>query len=231
MQIVRHVTALASLLREAASRLCPPVGAAATDAALSLLSGIRAAQLRLAQPPGSQAVSALEHSRQELLQALQCGLSMQLPGPPKPLAACQPPVRQADPSRHEELSRLVRKLGFGHNDWQAAQANLAMRTVAAMQPTATFLPTAADQRLPPLDSLLQAAVTTPPWSDSSGKESPLHAAVQRLLWLLQRLPFSPGRPAGGTPALQLTDQGWAAYWTLEPLVSGAAAAATDTTPA
>ena len=129
-QIEAQVAALASLLQQAATRLCPAASAAATDAALALLSGLTAARLQLpaAAPPG--AALGLERCAQHLVHVLQQGI--QAPATPAAVAApAAPPGR--DSQRAAELSKLVKGLGCSTQDWQAARASLVQRTAQALQ--------------------------------------------------------------------------------------------------
>lgn len=242
-QIEARVGALCSLMQQAATRLCPAAAAAATGAALSLLSGLQAARLRL--PTSAPATAALERSMQQLLQVLQEGLAPPTPallplGAPA-AAAAQPAT--AGGSRRAELASLVRGLGFNSHDWQAAQSELSQRTAAALGAaplgaappgSATCGSTAARGAAaeaavgnaallePPasaLDGLLQTAVHTPAWQPGSGEPTLLHNTVTELLWVLRQFPSPADLPPEQQP--QLSPQGWAAYWVLEPQVGSA----------
>lgn len=231
-QIEVRVGALCSLMQQTAARLCPAAAAAATDAALSLLSGLQAARLRL--PTSAPAAVALDRSVQQLLRVLQQGLAPPTPAPLPPAAAAAAPQPVTDGgSRRAELASLVRGLGFSSHDWQAAQAGLCQRTAAALgagplgsggsgsgTAAAAAAGTAWNQppsAASPLDSLLQTAVGSPAWHPSSGEASQLHSVVGELLWVLRQFPSPADLPPGRQP--QLSPEGWAAYWLLEPRVS------------
>ena len=189
-------------------------------------------------------MAALEGCQQRLLSALQQGVA-----PPTPAPAPAPAARPASCSdargsigrppgnrRHEELARIVGRLGCSTHQWQAEQAGLARRTSRALQAERQAGGSARHGSMPTsLDSLLREAVATPAWHAPSGQRSTVHAAVQQLLWVLRQLP--PGGDAAGAPAgaagaaeaalgaaprlpqHRLSEEGWAAYWMLEPKVS------------
>lgn len=244
-QIEARVGALCSLMQQTATRLCPTVAAAATGAALSLLSGLQAARLRL--PTSAPATAALERSTQQLLQVLQEGLA---PPTPALLPLGAPAAAAAQPAtdggtRRAELASLVRGLGFNSHDWQAAQSELSQRMAAALgaAPLGAAPPgsgtrgsTAAggaaaeaavgnaallelQASAAPLDGLLQTAVYVPAWQPGSGEPTLLHNTVTELLWVLRQFPSPADLPP--KQQLQLSPQGWAAYWVLEPQVGSA----------
>lgn len=246
VQLEARVKALCALLQQAAARLCPAAAVPATDAALQLVSGLQAARLRLGDASPPQAAAVLERCTQELLGVLQVGLAPPTPAlPPAPLphgppaAAASRPRASSDSRRSAELASLVQGLGYSARDWQAAQSHLAQRTALALQgldcsssgsggrcgPISLPLPAApsGDVAPPsPLESLLLACVSTPSWQPGSGEPSVLQAAARELLWLLRRLP--PPSQLGPQEQLQLSPEGWAAYWMLEPRVSAGAGA-------
>ena len=128
----------------------------------------------------------------------------------------------------------MKGLGCSPADWRAAQVDLARRTAVALQPlpaAATATPCAATAAATtpqppaaaPLDGLLLAAVNTPTWHPGSLEASALHNAVEQLLWVLRQFPAAMALAPPNQP--QLSDEGWAAYWMLEPRVSGAWACA------
>lgn len=220
LQIESQTASLASLMQQGATRLCPTASRTATDAVLSLLSTIKAAQLPPTTP--RDAAARLNCSAQQLLHVLQQALV------PSPSSLPQPPPTPASnrthaaghtaQQQHDELCELVRQLGFSSDDWQAASAALSLRTSQALQPSGATQRLEARAALSsshspvcsPLDSLLLAAVETSAWN--LGQPSLLHTAVKQLLWLLRRLPVDAQGQLG------LTAVGWAAYWQLEPLV-------------
>lgn len=233
LQVEARVGALCGLMQQTATRLCPAAAAAATDAALALLSGLQAARLRLAASPPAAAV--VERSSQQLLHALQQGLAPGTPSlEPSAAAAAGPQPATDSGSRQSELSSLVHSLGFSNHDWQAAQAELSQRTKVALavppqhgsantSAAAAAATAAASPGRPselalsaPLDSVLRTAVSCPAWQPGSGEASLLHGAVADLLWVLCQYPSPAELPPARHP--QLSAEGWAAYWVLEPRV-------------
>ena len=227
LQVEPRVGALCDLIQQAGTRLSPAAAAAATDAALALLSGLQAARLRLAASPPAAAV--LERSSRQLLGALQQSLGPATSSlePPAAVAAPQPPTDGG--SRQSELSSLVGSLGFSTHDWQAAQATLAHRTNAALaaapqrgsgsaavEAAAGSGERPSEPALSALDSLLRTAVSSPAWHPGSGEASLLHGAMADLLWVLRQSPSPAELPRAQQP--QVSSEGWAAYWVLEPRV-------------
>lgn len=248
MQLESQVSTLECLLREPATRLCPALGAAATDSSLALLSGLQAARLALGvnSPADIGLAAQLDAATQQLLDALQQGLAPLTPVPPPthPSASSRGVDSGVDidcGTRSLELVQLVQRLGFSTQDWQATQVDLAQRTAAALQQPPGSASADANTCLP-LDRLLRAAVHTPAWHACGGQPSELHGAVQQLLGALrQQAPACCAAALGGSqqpthrgkaqqPAqqdpqhaqqaaqLELSEDGWAAYWMLEPLV-------------
>lgn len=238
---------------QTATRLCPPAAAAATDAALALLSGLQAARLRL--PPDAPPATAADLGRctQHLLRVLHQGMAPPTPPPAPAHAATAAPAaapawRRAAPGwpgaaavaaaaaaagdagqRRAELSALVKGLGCTAADWQAAQAGLAQRTAAALHAqhrpalpgdeacrTLAELPGQLQQQeqRSQLERVLLAAVSTPAQLADGSGPSAVHVAAQQLLWVLRRFPPPLELPAPQRP--QLSPDGWAAYWLLEP---------------
>lgn len=229
LQLESHVAALSSLLQWPATQLCPAAATAATDAALSLLSGLKAARLQLpASEEASQLAGALERCQQQLLESLN-----QASVPPTPLPTAAPPRALAAAQRHapaaqqrsvgqqrgSELARLVLSLGCTAADWHGAQAELAQRTAWALQaqpagsssPAVAPFPAAGSPperdhtpsagRVPStLDQLLVSAVETAAWQPCSGQRSVLHATVQELLWVVRQFPPPPTAAPPGVAA-------------------------------
>jgi len=224
------VGALCSLMHQAATRLCPAAAAAATDAALTLLSGLQSARLRL--PAGSPAAVALERSMEHLLHRLQQCLAPPTPAllPPAAGAAAPQPTTDGS-SQRGELGSFVQALGFSTHDWQAAQSELSQRTAAALGAAPSSSGTggstaqvacaaagnaASLEPQTPLDSLLQTAVSSPAWQPGSGEPSLLHSTAAEVLWVLRQFPSPADLPPERQP--QRSPDGWAAYWVLEPQV-------------
>lgn len=231
LQMEARVGGLCALLQQAATRLCPAASAAATDAALSLLSGLQAARLRLQPDAPRTAAASLECCIQQLLRVLHQGLEPLTPAP-APVAA--PPPRPAadcfraagDTAQHTtQLAALVKGLGFDAADWKVAQAGLAQRTAQALQSQrlsttelAAVAAAAATEQASPqeLEAILLAAAAIPAWQEGSSQPSALHDAVAEVLWVMRQF-----RPPAELPPDQrphLSAEGWAAYWLLEPRV-------------
>lgn len=221
-QVEGRVAALCDLMHASSARLCPAAAAAAADAALALISGLQAARQRLPPPNGQSAAAAaaLERSQQRLLQVMQSSLAT-APGTPPP-AAEQPAAGSlakasaAASQPRAELAALVGSMGFAPSDLRAAQAALEQRTARALQPggadaaaDATTAPPAS-----PLEALLRQAVSMPALQPGSSTPGPLHAAAAELVWASRRFPSPAGLPLHQRP--QLSAEGWAAYWMLEP---------------
>ena len=244
----RRVSAVASLLQQAATRLCPPASAAASDAALTLLSALRAAQLQLpgsggeaddaATSGGAAAAAFLQGSMQSLLQALQ----------PSHWPACVQPDSSVDGAaaaaasrRSAGLAALAKRLGYRPCDLHAAQAGLVRRTALALlrpadgsascEPPSSPLPPSpqqqhqeAEQLLLPatvaeLDCVLQATVHAPPLLGYDSGDSSDRGELQRAV---RELLWVLRRYPPAAHRCQLSPPGWAAYWMLEPRVGGCA---------
>jgi hypothetical protein len=209
------------LLEQVATHLCPSVARAATDAALALLSALKATQLRLPLHTCEAAISRLQCSSQRLFVALQQGLAPAAPDS-APFRPVSPQTRRPRTSsscctsRHQQLAKLIGRLGFSAQDWHDAEANLTLRTAQALAPIRGSGSGPASAHQSPLDRLLLAAVSLPTWQAGSVEPSPLHATLRQLLSLLGSLPESPMEAA----ALGLSEQGWAACWMLEPQARG-----------
>lgn len=226
-QVEGRVAALCDLLHARSARLCPAAAAAAADATLALLSGLQAARQRL--PPGDAATAAaLERSQQRLLQVMQHSLA-KAPSTPPP-AAEQPagggPAKASGAASQPraEIATLVYSMGFAPSDLRAAQAALEQRTARTLQPwrgdhpgsgaASAAEPPAAQPPASPLEALLLQAVSTPALQPGSSTPGPLHVAAAELLWLSRRFPSPAELPSHQRP--QLSAEGWAAYWMLEP---------------